>query len=150
MKLLTILLAVFLCGCAAKPAVRYASACRLENSHRVLDARTCERAIVSESDVSISAASDGQPEDRPKLLRAPPPAMSPADIAAGVSGQVVVEIWFSVTGDVERTVVLSSTKESLTDAVLAAVSRWQIVPPRRNGVPGVLVAKQAFDFFVER
>jgi TonB family protein len=150
MKLLAVLLVVILCGCAAKPAVRYSSACRLENSHRVLDASSCERAILSESDASITAASNWQSEERPKFLRAPPPSMSPADIAAGVGGEVVVEIWFNLQGEVERTVVLSSTKESLTDAVRAAVAGWKIVPPRRNGIPGVLVARQAFVFAVER
>jgi TonB family protein len=150
MRLLILLLATILCGCAVKPEVRYSSAYRLENSHRELDARTAERAMISEFDVAALTVSGLQPEERPKLLHAPQPIMGAADIDADVVGEVVVEIWFNDKGSVERTVVLSSTKESLTEAVLAVVTKWRVLPPRKNGVPSALVANQAFRFKAER
>ncbi|MBS0447242.1 MAG: TonB family protein [Proteobacteria bacterium] len=54
--------------------------------------------------------------------------MSHEDIDNRVVGEVVVDIHLDERGLVSDTKVISSTKPSLTEAVVAAVSQWKISP----------------------
>ena len=87
------------------------------------------------------------PFDQPlQLLRAPQPVMSRDDIEHNATGEMVVRILFSELGSVERTTILKSTKESLSEAVLAAVQLWRIAPATRGGTPQKVTAHQTFRF----
>jgi TonB family protein len=81
-----------------------------------------------------------------RMLFAPQPVMPPEDTEAAVVGRVTVRITFGEDGAVEQTQILESTKQSLSEAVLAAVSRWKVAPLTSEGKPAKLVARQTFSF----
>lgn len=145
-----LLVVLLLAACASEPSYRYEVSYRMAESTQLLNRQNAERAVITSFDATALAMQDLEPKDRPRLIRAPQPVMPPDDIVAGVIGNVDVEIWFNEAGTVTRVEVLKSVKESLSDAVRAAVSQWQIVPPRRDGKPRVLVARQRFEFGIER
>jgi TonB family protein len=117
---------------------------------------TTQLTAASAEEVHLAAVnSNALVADTPKfdtpirLVRAPQPAMSREDTDARVIGRVVVEVVFGESGAVESTRILESTKESLSEAVIAAVSRWAIAPLTREGKPVKLVARQPFAFKTE-
>jgi TonB family protein len=142
------LFCLFLDGCASPSATRYWSEYRVGQSGG-LSAEEAELAHKSLATNGAMADAGRRFDTPPKLLRAPQPAMSREDIDAQVTGEVVVQIYFNERGFVEKTVVLQSTKASLTESVIAAVSQWQISPVTRKGSPAGLVARQAFSFKTE-
>ena len=81
-----------------------------------------------------------------RMLFAPQPVMPPEDTEAAIVGSVTVRITFGEDGAVEQAQILESTKQSLSEAVLAAVSQWKIAPLTREGRPAKLVARQRFQF----
>jgi TonB family protein len=81
-----------------------------------------------------------------QLLRSPQPVMPRKDIAERVSGRVVVDILFGEAGTVEDTRIIESWKDSLSQAVVAAVSQWVIAPATKAGKPVKVTARQSFKF----
>jgi len=75
--------------------------------------------------------------------------MAPDDIDRRVIGAVIVDIRFDESGSVEKVIIVRSTKESLAEVVTAAVSRWQIAPLTRGGIPSKVVVRQTFTFKAE-
>lgn len=96
-------------------------------------AASAERTLISIVNADAVAVPQRQGDVPFRIVHAPQPVMSRADVFAGVSGQVSVAIHFDEDGHVERTEILSSTKDSLSAAVIDAVSRWRIVPPVIGG-----------------
>ncbi|CAN0497520.1 unnamed protein product, partial [Phaeothamnion confervicola] len=94
----------------------------------------------------IQAQSVGKFDRPARLVRAPQPVMSVEDIRARVFGTVVVDIYFNEEGFVDHTVIVQSAKDSLSAAVLSAVSRWKVVPPWLNGHATKCTIQQVFTF----
>ena len=132
-------------GCAAPG---YHSTYRVSGVPRELGAPSAEAARLAgvNAKAIVGDVSFDQPVQR---LRAPLPVMSRDDTDAKITGRVVVDIRFSEVGLVEGTSIVESTKTSLSDSVIAAVSRWAMVPVTRRGAPAKLVARQAFEFRTE-
>ena len=130
-------------GCASP---RYYSTYEIGAGPAQLTAASAEEAHLAAVN-SMSPVGDAATFDAPiRLVSAPQPVMSREDIDARTTGRVLVEIVFGESGAVERTRILESTKESLSEAATAAVSRWAIAPLTRAGKPARLVVRQSFAF----
>lgn len=63
------------------------------------------------------------------------------------SGMVMLKVWLSVRGEVERSqIVQSSGYSRLDNAAIATVKHWRCNSPTRNGEPVAAVALQPFYF----
>jgi TonB family protein len=134
-------------GCAEPP---YYSTYQLEGDTTVLRGESAESAHKEAVNFRAMTGSPAKFDAPIQLLRAPQPEMSREDIDAQVIGRVVVELHFSEAGTVERARILESTKQSLSDSVVAAVSRWAIAPLTSGGKPAKVVARQSFNFRTAR
>jgi TonB family protein len=142
-RLLLACVALLSAGCASP---RHYSTYQVDGTPAQLTAASAEEAHLAAVN-SKSLLGDSSKFDRPiRLVNAPQPVMSREDIDARVTGRVVVEIVFAESGAVEGTRIVESTKESLSQAAIAAVSRWSIAPLTREGKPAKLVARQSFAF----
>ena len=72
--------------------------------------------------------------------------MPPTDIERRTTGRVTVHVHFAESGFVEKVVPVESSSQSLLDAVLRAVSTWQIEPVTVAGKPSKLTVAQSFAF----
>jgi len=108
----------------------------------LMNRRTAEHALAS----SVAASSAGKYDKPVTVLRAPQPVMPIEDTMQGVVGSVVVDIRFNELGIVEDVAVVSSSKDSLLEAVLRVVRLWQIAPVTRDGKPQGITARQSFAF----
>ena len=141
-----LLLLLLLGGCASTKPVGYYSTYEVRGTTEALSPSSAEEAHVAAVNAGVFAAASTRFDHPLKLLSAPQPAMPPADTEAKVVGKVVVAIFFNERGCVEKTEIVNSTKESLSEAVTAAVSRWRISPALRQGVPTKVVVRQSFAF----
>ncbi len=93
-------------------------------------------------------ASPGPASDiQPQPIQAPPPVYPRAAQRRGESGTVLLRIYVSADGRVERTELLQSSHSRLLDrAASDAVRRWRFRPAMRAGqpVPGTVMVP--FDF----
>jgi len=148
--LIAVTLAFTLAACASKPPARpvYYSTYKVRDSGEVSNIGA-ER-TVTEAVASGDYKYGGPPFDQPvKLLRAPQPAMSPTDTDQRVTGGVTADMSFNAAGFVTKVTIVRSTKQSLAEAVTAALSKWQISPLTRGGLPTEVTVRQSFSFKVE-
>jgi TonB family protein len=146
-----LLLTALLAGCATSGSggARYYGTYEV-NGTQPLGGAAAEVAFASAAE-SASITSGNLPFDHPlRLLRAPQPMMSRDDIDHNVVGEVALRIEFSESGSVERMTILNSSKDSLSEAVLAAVRQWRIAPATRAGVAQKVTARQTFKFQTAR
>jgi TonB family protein len=141
-----LLLLLLLGGCASTRPVGYYSTYEVRGTPEGLSASGAEEAHVAAVNAGVFAAASTRFDHPLKLLSAPQPVMPPADSEARVVGRVVVAMFFNEDGLIEKTEIVSSTKDSLSEAVIAAVSRWRISPALRQGVPAKVVVRQSFAF----
>jgi TonB family protein len=109
---------------------------------KVVNRRTAELVLAS----SVAASSAGKYDKPVTVLRAPQPVMPLEDTMQGVVGNVVVDISFNELGNVQDVAVVSSSKDSLLEAVLRVVRLWQIAPVTQDGKPQKITARQSFAF----
>src|ERR1700754_3099567 len=88
----------------------YYSVYQIGGSQQV-DGRTAEAALAQ----SVAASSVGRFDKPVVVLRAPQPAMPPADTEQRVVGAVVVHIHFNEAGLVDKVVPVRSSKDSLLE-----------------------------------
>jgi len=137
---------VLLGGCASTSPTPYPTTYRVSGSQTELSGPAAEEAHRRSAEKAVFSG-NARPFDQPlKLLRAPQPVMPTEDIKAGVTGRVVVEISFAESGAVESVRILESSKQSLAECVIAAVSRWAIAPATREGKPSKVIVRQPFNF----
>jgi TonB family protein len=83
---------------------------------------------------SLSYGTLTGPEIRPAL-----PVVSPDPVfgsgAAGIEGDIIVEVTIDETGAIVQKVVLHSLGPALDERVLAALEKWHFAPASKNGVP---------------
>ena len=148
--LIAVTLAATLAACASKPPTHpvYYSTYKVRDSGEVSNVGA-ERAV-TEAVASGAYKYGGAPFDQPvKLLRAPQPAMTPTDTDQRVTGAVTADISFNAAGFVSKVIIVRSTKQSLSEAVTVALSKWQISPLTRGGLPTEVTVRQSFSFQVE-
>ena len=137
----TLLLPLFLTACAQSAG--YGNTYEVGGSGPV-HASDAERTFITQASELKGGA---QFRDKPlRFLHAPQPTMPPEAIRGGVTGDVVVDLFFDEQGHVERVTVRSSTSELLSNAVVSATSQWQIEPVTMSGKPTKFVARQKFQF----
>jgi TonB family protein len=74
------------------------------------------------------------PEIRPALpIVSPDPAFG--SDAAGIQGDVIVEITIDETGAIVQKIVIQSLGPAVDQKVLAALESWRFTPASKNGVP---------------
>jgi|SRR5271165_34840 len=83
---------------------------------------------------SLSYGTITGPEIRPALPIVSPDPVFGSD-AAGIQGDVVVEITIDEQGTIVQKVVLHSLGPAVDDRVLAALEKWHFTPASKNGVP---------------
>jgi protein TonB len=83
---------------------------------------------------SLSYGTMTGPEIRPALPIVSPDPVFGTD-AAGVQGDVVVEVTIDEQGTVVQKVVLRSLGPAVDERVLAALDQWHFTPASKNGVP---------------
>ena len=83
---------------------------------------------------SLSYGTMTGPEIRPALPVVSPDPVFESD-AAGLEGDVVVEITIDEQGTIVQKLVLHSLGPSVDDRVLAALEKWHFTPASKNGVP---------------
>ena len=83
---------------------------------------------------SLSYGTLTGPEIRPALPVVSPDPVFGSD-AAGIEGDVIVEITIDETGAIVQKVVLHSLGPAVDDRVLAALENWHFAPASKNGVP---------------
>ena len=83
---------------------------------------------------SLSYGKLAGPEIRPALPVVSPDPLFGSD-AAGVEGDVIVEITIDETGTIVQKIVVHSLGPSIDQRVLAALERWHFAPASKNGVP---------------
>jgi TonB family protein len=135
-----------LSGCASSQHPRYALTYQIAGLPTTFDEFSVERAHRANANDDQLLVTQRTFDTPIKLLSAPQPVMPASDIEDRVVGEVVVEILFAEDGTFEKMTVVRSTRESLSRAVLDAVSRWKITPPVRSGKPAKFTARQAFKF----
>ena len=73
------------------------------------------------------------------LIRPALPVVSPDPVfgsdAAGIQGDVIIEITIDETGTIVRKIVVQSLGPSIDQRVLAALEKWHFTPASKNGVP---------------
>jgi TonB family protein len=74
------------------------------------------------------------PEIRPALPIVSPDPVFGSD-AAGIEGDVVIEITIDEQGHIVQKAVLHSLGPAVDERVLAALEKWQFAPATKNGVP---------------
>jgi TonB family protein len=147
---LTLGLLVAACASQQGGSSRYYSVYEVSGSG-TLGGKAAEAAFASAAASSTLASGAAPSFDQPlQVLRAPQPEMSADDVDHNVSGEVVIRIQFNEAGKVEGATIISSTKESLSEAVLAAVRQWEISPVTRAGAPQKVTARQTFKFATAR
>jgi len=83
---------------------------------------------------SLSYGTVNGPEIRPALPVVSPDPVFGSD-AAGIEGDVIVEVTIDEQGTIVQKVVLHSLGPAVDDRVLAALEKWQFSPASKNGVP---------------
>jgi TonB family protein len=83
---------------------------------------------------SLSYGTLTGPEIRPALPVVSPDPVFGSD-AAGVEGDVIVEVTIDETGMIVQKVVLHSLGPAVDGRVLAALEKWHFAPASKNGVP---------------
>jgi TonB family protein len=83
---------------------------------------------------SLSYGTLTGPEIRPALPVVSPDPVFGSD-AAGIEGDVIVEITIDETGVIVQKVVLHSLGPAVDERVLAALEKWHFAPASKNGVP---------------
>jgi len=83
---------------------------------------------------SLSYGTMTGPEIRPALPIVHPDPVFGSD-AAGIEGDVVVEVTIDEQGAIVQKTVLHSLGPAVDNRVLAALERWQFTPASKNGVP---------------
>ncbi len=83
---------------------------------------------------SLSYGTMSGPEIRPALPVVSPDPVFGSD-AAGVQGDVIVEITIDEAGNIVQKTVLQSLGPAIDNRVLAALEKWQFSPASKNGVP---------------
>jgi protein TonB len=74
------------------------------------------------------------PEIRPALPVVSPDPVFGSD-AAGLQGDVIVEITIDEAGNIVQKTVLQSLGPAIDGRVLAALEKWQFSPASKSGVP---------------
>jgi TonB family protein len=83
---------------------------------------------------SLSYGTFTGPEIRPALpIVSPDPAFG--SDAAGIEGDVIVEITIDEAGAIVQKIVLQSLGPAVDQKVLAALENWRFTPASKNGVP---------------
>jgi len=83
---------------------------------------------------SLSYGSFTGPEIRPALpIVSPDPAFG--SDAAGIEGDVIVEITIDEAGVIVQKIVIQSLGPAVDQKVLAALENWRFTPASKNGVP---------------
>jgi TonB family protein len=83
---------------------------------------------------SLSYGTFTGPEIRPALpIVSPDPAFG--SDAAGIEGDVIVEITIDEAGAIVQKIVLQSLGPAVDQKVLAALENWRFIPASKNGVP---------------
>lgn len=137
---------VILAGCSSAPQYRYWNTYKVKGAEGEVDGQSAERLQIAAANSTIERAVVGTVNNAFKLVRAPQPVMSPEDIDNRVTGEVVAEILFGESGEVESVAIVRSSKESLAASVRQAVQQWQITPPTVAGMPSKIRARQVFAF----
>lgn len=83
---------------------------------------------------SLSYGTLTGPEIRPALPVVSPDPVFGSD-AAGIEGDVIVEITIDETGAIVERVVIHSLGPAVDERVLAALEKWHFAPASKNGVP---------------
>ncbi len=83
---------------------------------------------------SLSYGTLTGPEIRPALPIVHPDPVFGSD-AAGIEGDVIVEVTIDEQGAIVQKIVLHSLGPAVDNRVLAALERWQFTPASKNGVP---------------
>jgi TonB family protein len=83
---------------------------------------------------SLSYGTMTGPEIRPALPIVHPDPVFGSD-AAGIEGDVVVEVTIDEQGAIVQKIVLHSLGPAVDNRVLAALEKWQFTPASKNGVP---------------
>ena len=83
---------------------------------------------------SLSYGTMNGPEIRPALPVVSPDPVFGSD-AAGLQGDVIVEITIDDHGNIVQKIVLQSLGPAIDGRVLAALEKWQFSPASKNGVP---------------
>jgi TonB family protein len=83
---------------------------------------------------SLSYGTMTGPEIRPALPIVHPDPVFGSD-AAGIEGDVVVEVTIDEQGAIVQKTVLHSLGPAVDNRVLAALEKWQFTPASKNGVP---------------
>jgi TonB family protein len=83
---------------------------------------------------SLSYGTLTGPEIRPALPVVSPDPVFGSD-AAGIEGDIVVEVTIDETGAIVQKIVLHSLGPALDERVLAALEKWHFAPASKNGVP---------------
>src|ERR1700690_4243533 len=83
---------------------------------------------------SLSYGTLTGPEIRPALPVVSPDPVFGSD-AAGIEGDVIVEITIDETGAIVQKVVMHSLGPVVDERVLAALEKWHFAPASKNGVP---------------
>ena len=83
---------------------------------------------------SLSYGTFTGPEIRPALpIVSPDPAFG--SDAAGIEGDVIVEITIDEAGAIVQKIVIQSLGPAVDQKVLAALENWRFTPASKNGVP---------------
>ena len=83
---------------------------------------------------SLSYGTFTGPEIRPALpIVSPDPAFG--SDAAGIEGDVIVEITIDEAGTIVQKIVIQSLGPAVDQKVLAALENWRFTPASKNGVP---------------
>jgi TonB family protein len=83
---------------------------------------------------SLSYGNATGPEVRPALPIISPDPVFGSD-AAGLAGDVIIEITIDEAGTIVQKVVLQSLGAAVDQRVLAALEKWHFTPATKNGVP---------------
>jgi len=81
-----------------------------------------------------------------RLLRGASPEMPREAILANITGEVDVEFLVDESGCVTKLHVIRSSHALLTQAVVAAIQKWEFSPMIENEVPVPFIAHQVFEF----
>jgi TonB family protein len=106
---------------------------KLEMGNEIASARASGPAAGSPYG-SLSYGTMSGPEIRPALPVVSPDPVFGSD-AAGVQGDVIVEITVDEAGNIVQKTVLQSLGPAIDNRVLAALEKWQFSPASKNGVP---------------
>jgi len=106
---------------------------KLEMGNEIASARASGPAAGSPYG-SLSYGTMSGPEIRPALPVVSPDPVFGSD-AAGLQGDVIVEITIDEAGNIVQKTVLQSLGPAIDGRVLAALEKWQFSPASKSGVP---------------